>query len=456
MPPKSSPEPRDAKECMLQIGKFNNVVAWNLEMRSLTVMAYGSSALFVTTNERYVFPLPRESDFLVEYPVGEGDPPPLLMSAALIADCKRDAFTGRQKDIRKQKENEKKLYGFIYTHMFTASQSKVKEEFAQADIDKDPVVLWTLIRRTHLTHVHGIQEPMIHLNKRERLTRYSALRQGDREYIASFKIRYDAQVQAGIGAGLPVIDEETMAMDFLHKLDPKRFERMLNHMRRNAIMDAGESYPATLAAAVRIASAWPDEGPSSANSNPLGTDTHSAFVTADSAFVMKSKDPGGKKQSTNPTVDKLPSGKKKSLAEVECYVCAEYGHYARDCKDRKVAAKALIAKSGDKAVDEDGCEKDDEEDSVYVTTSEKVLFSKDDVLLDSQPSVNVFCNPLLLKNVRKSERQVLLNGVQSSASGVRINQEGDFKDVGRVYFSSEATANILSYAVMVDEGNAVS
>ena len=131
MPPKRSPESRDAKECMLQIGKFNNVVAWNLEMRSLTVTAYGSSALFLTTNERYVFPLPRESDFLVEYPVGEGDPPPLLMSAALIADCKRDAFTGRQKDIRKQKENEKMLYRFIYTHMSTANSRKRKSSYRQ-------------------------------------------------------------------------------------------------------------------------------------------------------------------------------------------------------------------------------------------------------------------------------------------------------------------------------------
>ena len=49
--------------------------------------------------------------------------------------------------------------------MSAASQIKVKEEedFAQADVDKDPVVLWTLIRRTHLTHVHGIQEPMVRI-----------------------------------------------------------------------------------------------------------------------------------------------------------------------------------------------------------------------------------------------------------------------------------------------------
>ena len=257
MPPKRSPEPKDAKRCTLQIGKFNNVVAWNLEMRSLTVTAYGSSALFLTTNERFVYPLPQEEDFLVEYPVGPDDLPALPMSAALIADCKRDAFTGRQKDIRKQKENEKMLYGFIWDKMSTASQSKVKEEeeFELADVDKDPVMLWTLIRRTHLPHVRGIQEPMVRLNKREQIAKYSALRQGNREYIASFKIRYDAQVQASIGAGLPAIDEETMAMNFLHKLDPKRFDRMLNHMRRNAICNAGESYPATLAAAVRIASA---------------------------------------------------------------------------------------------------------------------------------------------------------------------------------------------------------
>ena len=91
----------------------------------------------------------------------------------------------------------------------------------------------------------------------------------------------------------------------------------------------------------------------------------------------------------------------------------------------------------------------------YVTTCELVLFSRDDVLLDSQASVNVFCNPLLLRNVRKSDRQVVLNGVQSKAEGVKITLEGDFDDVGKVYYSDESIANILSCAVMVDEGNDV-
>lgn len=91
-----------------------------------------------------------------------------------------------------------------------------------------------------------------------------------------------------------------------------------------------------------------------------------------------------------------------------------------------------------------------------VTTVERVLFSRDDVLLDSQASVNVFCNRELLSNVRRSAMKVVLNGIQAKASGVTIDQEGDLRDIGKCYFSKEATANILSYAVMVDEGNDVS
>ena len=49
MPPKHSPDGKDAKECMLQIGKYNNVVAWNLHMRDSVRAVYGDSAKFLTT-----------------------------------------------------------------------------------------------------------------------------------------------------------------------------------------------------------------------------------------------------------------------------------------------------------------------------------------------------------------------------------------------------------------------
>ena len=193
-----------------------------------------------------------------------------------------------------------------------------------------------------------------------------------------------------------------MAMDFLHKLDQKRFGKLLTHMRRNALFNNVDAYPATLTAAVAIASDWPDEGSSSGRSDPSGNDTHSAFVTADSCFITKAKD-SGKKGGKAPAADKTAPGKKKSLEEVECYVCGELGHYARDCKSRKSAAKAVVAKSTvEKGNDDDEYKSDEEDETVYVTTLETVLFTKDDVLLDSQASVNVFCNRALLNKVRCS------------------------------------------------------
>ena len=74
------------------------------------------------------------------------------------------------------------------------------------------------------------------------------------------------------------------------------------------------------------------------------------------------------------------------------------------------------------------------------------------MLLDNQASVNIFCNASLLSYIRKSLNAILLNGVQLGAAGVRVDQEGDFGEIGPVYYSRGATANILSFAAMADSG----
>ena len=85
----------------------------------------------------------------------------------------------------------------------------------------------------------------------------------------------------------------------------------------------------------------------------------------------------------------------------------------------------------EKGNDDDEYESGEEDVTVYITTLQTLLFAKDDVLLDSQASVNVFCNRALLNNVRKSDRKFVLNGVQSGAAGVKITQEGDFNITGQ-------------------------
>jgi hypothetical protein len=126
----------------------------------------------------------------------------------------------------------------------------------------------------------------------EQETRFAALRQGDREYISTFKQRFDNQTKANEGAGVPEISESKLALEFIMKLDPKRYKRMLAKMRNDALRKDPEAYPKKLASAYRIASGWSNEDPGIGGH---GIDNHSAFL-ADTAFVTKAKDPekGGK------------------------------------------------------------------------------------------------------------------------------------------------------------------
>ena len=146
--------------------------------------------------------------------------------------------------------------------------------------------------------------------------------------------------------------------------------------------------------------------------------------------------------------------KRSSSSAIICFVCGKAGHYARDCENKKEGEIALLT-TEDHSEDEEESYNVFKSEGAYVTTSETVLFSPSHVLLDNQASVNIFRNPDLLTNIRSADNGILLNGVQQSASGVRVDQIGDFNEVGPVYFSKEASANILSFAAMEDAGSRI-
>jgi hypothetical protein len=87
-----------------------------------------------------------------------------------------------------------------------------------------------------------------------------------------------------------------------------------------------------------------------------------------------------------------------------------------------------------------------------VTNADHVFFSKHKVLLDNEASISVFQNKLLLTDLRKADRDVMLGGIQRGAAGVRVTEQVLFRDVGIVYYSDMASANILSFASQVDAG----
>jgi hypothetical protein len=121
-------------------------------------------------------------------------------------------------------------------------------------------------------------------NMHDQAVRYNNMRQGDKEYVSDFEIRFDQQVLSNKKAGMSDISERLRAMDFIGKFEFKRYNGMLTSMRNCACQNLQGSYPKTLS--TRTASTWTREG----LLVPLGSDSHSAFL-ADTAFILtKGKD----------------------------------------------------------------------------------------------------------------------------------------------------------------------
>ena len=76
---------------------------------------------------------------------------------------------------------------------------------------------------------------MREVNIEDQEQKYSALRQGEKEYISTFKLRFDNQLKAMEGARIADVTESKRALEFISKLDARRYGRMLSQMRNDAL-----------------------------------------------------------------------------------------------------------------------------------------------------------------------------------------------------------------------------
>ena len=69
-------------------------------------------------------------------------------------------------------------------------------------------------------------------------------------------------------------------------------------------------------------------------------------------------------------------------------------------------------------------------------------FTRNQVLLDNQSTVDLFFNPDLLSNIHSIRKPVSIGGIGPGA--LIVTQRGTFQDYGPVYYHPDAQANVLS------------
>ena len=280
--------------CILQFGRENNAIEWREAMYNIATGLYGTTGMFFHLNRSYKFPPIQQRDYhpnFVNQPAnaegaaaggdddddgnetdgsdaetiqGEDEPQaePEVFTEQFINKLRTGAYDRRLKAMEQQRLDEGKMWALMWDLMSQASQSKVREDprFEAARLSLDSIRLWRIIRRSHLTHMFGDHDNMTSVNLHDQQLRYNALRQGDREPIAEFKTRFDNQLKANSGVGMTDIGESLRALDFISKLDTKRYSGMLTVMRNNACQNIPGAYPDTLASAFRTASTWIRDG----------------------------------------------------------------------------------------------------------------------------------------------------------------------------------------------------
>lgn len=455
---------------ILQFGKSNNFQEWRLRQVDLCGKEFGFLANVMKTNVAYVVPAVTVADYMpgvipqVEAAEGEvAQAAQAALNAASIAVLRLDAEKHRNKEVARLKQNFPKFYAHLWESLSVESKEEVTHhaDYVAADLASDPNALWSIIRRTHLTEVHGaVMGPLEIVNLK---SKFSSMRQRPNVTLGEFKRDFDIQLSVLAGAGVAVIPQPELAVLFLTKLDPLRYGSMMTQLSNEAALD--RPFPATLIRAWTVASSWKTTSPKITASS----DMQSVFVCADDVRDDTKGNRGGGRgsgsgrggrgagrgASTDAANRGAPTGVSKETRT--CRGCLVKGHVYKDCPDNLKSVErpaAMVA-----AIGEDD-EADSPDDNVYVIHRSSddhtfVMFSDTDVLLDNQAGRSIFKNRALLTDIAEIN-PFFIGGIDGTSRGLRIKEDGDFEGLGRVGYDGKAAANILSKTQVLDGGCAVS
>ena len=149
-------------------------------------------------------------------------------------------------------------------------------------------------------------------------------------------------------------------------------------------------------------------------------------------------------------------GSERHPPEGVCFMCGESGHKCYNCPRAEEVREYL--KTCDSRDDNSGSNKKGKH-TALVTTDYKLksLFiahtaieicdhkKHNSLVLDPGASDHLFANSNLLTNLRKTDDPIWYNGV---GGGITVTRCGDFGSLGRVNYSPDSPANILSFSTI--------
>ena len=137
------------------------------------------------------------------------------------------------------------------------------------------------------------------------------------------------------------------------------------------------------------------------------------------------------------------------MSNVRCYSCQQMGHYANtpECPNYKPNSN----KSNDsndnnsKATPQGG---DGVNALMFMFSQSRKNIPDNWILLDSQSTVNIFCNPKLVETIRRVKDRMR---IQCNAGICMTNLVRDLPGYGPVWFDPRAIANVLSLKLVKEK-----